>query len=86
MLKGLHKSRKHDVKSWPIEGRRGLLCSNNKSFRSPSFGSPPPFAFEDDAIDYLAETLVEAFLERKTYVRKQVHNQTSGDLLPGVDA
>ena len=39
---------------------------------------------EDNALAYLAELLVEAFLDHKKYYANTDYKQ-SGDLLPGVD-
>lgn len=50
----------------PREGQRDLLCSNNKEpLRCPSFGINNEQISEDDALDYLAEVLVDAFLDSK---------------------
>lgn len=52
----------------PREGQRGLLSTNKVLSRCPSFGIKE--ATEDDAIEYLAEVLVGAFLECKKHEKR----------------
>lgn len=65
----LHKD-KYDINNIiPKEGQRGSLCSNNVSYRCPSFGINNNT--EDVALDYLAKVLVEAFLDKQEYERNK---------------
>lgn len=67
----------------PKEGQRDLLCSNKESFRCPSFGINNQFTSEDDALSYLAEVLVGAFLDIKRNAKSTI--KTSGNLLPSIN-
>ncbi|MBA3733380.1 hypothetical protein H0W91_03320 [Patescibacteria group bacterium] len=72
----------------PKEGERGLLCSNKKSFRSPSFGIETDLLLtnENVALDYLASILVEAFLDKKEYEHNQSNkSKEGGNLLPSIN-
>jgi hypothetical protein len=62
----LHKSLEYDAKKVaPKEGQRGLLCSNRMSSRCPSLGfDPTP---KDKALAYLADVLVNAYLEQRKH-------------------
>lgn len=60
----LHNQDEYDGKLKPEGGLQSSLCSNNV----PSCSSPlgfTNFISEDDALDYLAEVLVDAFLDHK---------------------
>lgn len=48
------------------KGQRGLLCSNKASFRCP-FLRLEKTATQDDVLDYLADMILEAFLDKKRY-------------------
>ena len=77
----LHDKQNNDHFFVPEEGQRGLLCSNKKSFRCPSFGINTSEQ-EDVALDYLASILVKAFLDKKEYERKISNNsKESSNLL-----
>ncbi len=67
----------------PKEGQRDLLCSNKESFRCPSFGINNQFVSEDDALDYLAEVLVGAFLDSKRNAKPTI--KTGGNILPSIN-
>jgi hypothetical protein len=60
----LHNQDEYDGKLKPEGGLQSSLCSNNV----PSCSSPlgfTNFISEDDALDYLAEVLIDAFLDHK---------------------
>lgn len=78
----LHKREKDAFEIEPKEGQRDLLCSNKASIRCPSLGFNNSFASEDDALDYLAEVLVDSFLDKQYGTEKY---KASGDLLPSFD-
>ncbi len=86
-MKKLHKSQilKELVK--PREGQRGLLCSNKLLSRCPSLGIKSLNSeSEDAALEYYANILIEAYLNKKT----NEHNQSSciekmRDLRPGIN-
>lgn len=81
-MKTLHDKQNNDTFFVPEEGQRGLLCSNKKSFRCPSFGINSNNLDEDMALDYLAGILTKAFLERKKYERNISNNsKESGNIL-----
>jgi hypothetical protein len=62
----LHINPDNDHIFVPEEGQRGLMCSNKKSFRCPSFGiNQSDVVSEEVALDYFAKILVEAFLDQK---------------------
>lgn len=67
----------------PREGQRDLLCSNKESLRCPSFGINNQFISEDDALSYLAEVLVGAFLDIKRNATTTI--KTGSDLLPSIN-
>jgi hypothetical protein len=81
----LHKKDGYGEEAKPEGGLQASLCSNE----APSCSSPLGFinnnlVTEDDELDYLAEVLVQAFLEqRKKYAIAK--SKESGDLLPSVD-
>lgn len=79
----LHNGSMKSERLVPKEGQRDLLCSNKASLRCPSFGINNQFISEDDALDYLAEVLVGAFLDHKRNANTTI--KTSGDLLPSIN-
>jgi len=48
------------------KGQRGLLCSNKVPFRCP-FLSLEKASSQDDTLDYMADMILEAFLDKKRY-------------------
>lgn len=82
----LHNDPINDDNFVPKEGQRGLLCSNKKSFRCPSFGIKNDNPNEDVAIDYLASILVEAFLIKKNYEHnKKCEHKKSSNILQSIN-
>jgi hypothetical protein len=63
ILEELHKGLIDTSHVVPNEGQRRLLCSNGVSSRCPSFGVTDKAI--DEAIDRLANILIDAFLESK---------------------
>jgi hypothetical protein len=62
----LHKQDEYDGQLRPEGGLQSSLCSNIvPSCSSPSGFNSSNFISEDDALDYLAEVLVGAFLDHK---------------------
>ena len=62
----LHKNPNDVEKLVSEEGQRGFLCSNNKPVRCPSSDFTNfDNASEDDQLDYLAEILLEGFLDKQ---------------------
>ena len=62
----LHKQDEYDRRLKPEGGLQSSLCSNNVlSCSSPSGFISSNFISEDDALDYLAEVLIAAFLDHK---------------------
>ena len=51
----------------PEGGLQASLCSNNVLSCSSPLGFTNSFSSDDEAIDYLADILVEAFLDQKKY-------------------
>jgi hypothetical protein len=85
MIKKLHKGNEiTSISVEPKEGERTLLCSNKGDQRSPFLGFNPnnPLVSKEMAMDYLAEILVEIFLDQE---RKKYAKQTRSDLLPGIN-
>jgi hypothetical protein len=81
----LHTKLISDNKIVPREGQRDLVCSNIKSLRCPSFGVNNNSS-EDASLDYLAKILVEAFLDKKEYERKQLcEPKESSNLLSSIN-
>lgn len=86
MMSKLHNKPINDDNFVPKEGQRGLLCSNKKSFRCPSFGIKNDYTNEDVAIDYLGSILVEAFLIKKTYEHnKKCEHKKGRDILQSIN-
>lgn len=70
----LHKQDEYDRRLKPEGGLQSSLCSNNVlSCSSPSGFISSNFISEDDALDYLAEVLVDAFLDHK---KRHANNPT----------
>lgn len=73
-MKELHNEDEHSMQMKPEGGLQASLCSNNVlSCSSPLGFNNSNFISEDDALDYLAEVLIEAFLEHK----KQYANEST---------
>lgn len=65
-MKELHNKDEHDGQLNPEGGLQSSLCSNIvPSCRTPSGFNNSNFISEDDALDYLAEVLIGAFLDHK---------------------
>ena len=67
------------------EGEREPLSCHRANVRSPSleFNNNAPLISEKIQLDFLAKMLVDIFLERKRYERRQ--QKESGDLLPRIN-
>jgi len=61
----LHNQDEYDGKLRPKGGLQSSLCSNNVPSCSSPLGFTNSFTSEEQAIDYLADILVEAFLDMK---------------------
>lgn len=64
ILSTLHTQDANSTHMRPRGGLQASLCSNNVLSCSTPLGFIN-FIYEDDAIDYLAEVLVAAFLEQR---------------------
>ena len=85
-MSGQHKGLQHNGSNVESkEGERGLLCCNKAIVRSPSleFKSNSPFVSEEMKIDYLAELIVDMYLEQKRYGNRK--QEKSCDILQGFD-
>ena len=81
----LHNKDEHEAQTKPEGGLQASLCSNNGlSCSSPSGFMSTNFISEDDALDYLAEVLVGAFLDHKKR-HANATNKTGGDILPSIN-
>ncbi|MCK9421238.1 MAG: hypothetical protein M0Q38_01430 [Bacteroidales bacterium] len=71
----------------PKRGNDKLSRCSEDLVRYPSLGiTNPNHVPEEVALDYLASLLVEAFLDKKEYERKQLQQpKTGGNLRPSVD-
>ena len=69
----LHNKVEHKMQVKPEEGLQAILCSQRES--SSSFNNN--FISENDALDYLAEILVEAFLDNRKYNGKKSKEKCS---------
>ena len=67
MMTELHEKLISKYKLMPEEGQRNFLCINKKKIRCPSLCIDKPS--EDAQLDYLANILVEIFLDKKIYER-----------------
>jgi hypothetical protein len=81
----LHNTDEYRAQTKPEGGLQASLCSNIElSCSSPSGFISTNFISEDDALDYLAEVLVGAFLDhKKSYAN--ANNKTGGDILPSIN-
>lgn len=85
-MEELDKSQIVDNIFIPKEGQRELLSSNRVHNRCPSLVTSTKNASEDIALEYLANILVEAFLEKKEYERIQSNkSKESGTILPSIN-
>ena len=66
-MKELHNKDEYSTQMKPEGGLQASLCSNNVLSCSSPLGFTNSFSSEDEAIDYLADILVEAFLDQKKY-------------------
>ena len=73
----LHKRRNKIKKIVPKKGEQTSLCSNNTIFCSPFLGP----ASDEELIDYLANLLIEIFIEEG----ECFDEQKSSDLLPSIN-
>ncbi len=65
-MEELHKKDEYGTQQKPEGGLQASLCSNNVPSCSSLLGFiSPSFISEDDALDYLAEVLVDTFLDHK---------------------
>ena len=65
MINELHKDNNDSPTLELNKGQRGLLCSNKESCRCPFLCSSK--LDEDEAMDYLSNILIDAYLEEKSY-------------------
>jgi hypothetical protein len=84
----LHR-RQNGIHNFELKkGQRGLLCSNKVPFRCPSLGLNSLSISEDDALNYLAEILVDIFLDKKRHANNKhtkPEPKESSNLLPSID-
>ena len=81
----LHNQDEYSTQKKPEGGLQASLCSNNVlSCSSPLGFISSNFISEDDALDYLAEVLVETFLDHKKR-NANATPQKSGDILPSIN-
>ena len=66
-MKELHNKDEYSTQMKPEGGLQASLCSNNVLSCSSPLGFTNSFSSDDEAIDYLADILVEAFLDKKKY-------------------
>ncbi len=66
-MKELHNKDEYSTQMKPEGGLQASLCSNNVLSCSSPLGFTNSFSSDDEAIDYLADILVEAFLDQKKY-------------------
>lgn len=67
----------------PKEGERVLLSCNTADVRSPSLDFTNSFESKDAELDYLAQILVQAYLDYKS--NEYRYSKAGRDLLPGFD-
>ena len=65
-MEKLHKD-EYSTQGSPEGGLQASLCSNNVLSCSSPSGFTNSFSSDAEAIDYLADILVEAFLDQKKY-------------------
>ncbi|GEM_PF-2156110 len=66
-MEKLHNKDEYSTQLKPEGGLQASLCSNNVLSCSSPLGFTNSFSSDDEAIDYLADILVEAFLDQKKY-------------------
>lgn len=66
-MEELHKDDYNSTQGSPEGGLQASLCSNNVLSCSSPSGFTNSFSSDAEAIDYLADILVEAFLDQKKY-------------------
>jgi hypothetical protein len=65
-MKKLHIDLNYDINNGLKEGQRDSMCSNNESYRCPSLSiKNSNLLNEDEALDYLASIIVQAYLDQK---------------------
>jgi hypothetical protein len=84
-MKELHNIDENSTQLKPEGGLQASLCSNEVlSCSSPLGFINTSFISEDEAIDYLAEILVESYLDdKKRYAN--TNPKKSSDLLPSIN-
>jgi hypothetical protein len=81
----LHNKDEYGTKMKPEGGLQASLCSNEVlSCSSPLGFFDDNFISENDALDYLAEVLVETFLDEKKYYANAT-TQTGGAVCPSIN-
>ncbi len=84
-METLHNTVENSTHLKPEGGLQATLCSNEVlSCSSPLGFSDNNFISEDDALDYLAEVLVETFLDEKKYYANAT-TQTGGAVCPSIN-
>lgn len=81
-MEKLHNKVEYDTQTKPKGGLQATLCSNNVSSCSSPLGFTNSFSSDKEAISYLADILVEAFLDMKKYENyKRNQSGESGSIL-----
>ncbi len=84
-MEELHNTDEHSTQQKPEGGLQASLCSNNVlSCSSPLGFISSSFISEDDALDYLAEVLVDTFLDHKKR-NANATSQKSGAVCPSIN-
>ena len=84
-METLHNKDEYGTKMKPEGGLQASLCSNFVLPCSSPLGfNSSNFISEDDALDYLAEVLVDSFLDHKKYYANAT-TQKGGDLCPSIN-
>jgi hypothetical protein len=82
----LHNEDEYSTQTKPEGGPQASLCSNEVlSCSSPLGFFDNNFISEDDALDYLAEVLVETFLDEKKYHANTTTTKKGGAVCPSVN-
>jgi len=80
----LHNKDEYSTHLKPEGGLQASLCSNEVLSCSSPLGFSDNFISEDDALDYLAEVLVETFLDEKKYYANAT-TQKGGAVCPSIN-
>lgn len=84
-METLHNKDEYSTQSRLEGGPQASLCSNEVlSCGTPLGFLDNNFISEDDALDYLAEVLVETFLDEKKYYANAI-TQTGGAVCPSIN-